>query len=49
MFLGCWMAESFWEKETVKGDSPVYKHVNLEHAMFKFYVLTEGYYPSSMP
>lgn len=48
MVLGCWMAEGFWENETVKGESSVYKHVNLEHAMFKFYALTEGYRPSSM-
>lgn len=49
MFLGFWMAEVVLEKETVRGESSIYEHVNFEHAMFKFYALVESYHPSSMP
>lgn len=43
------MVKGFLVNEAVKGESLVYKHVNLKHAMFKFYALTEGCHPRSMP
>lgn len=49
MGLGCWMVKGFWGNEVVKGESSVYKHVNLKHSVFKFYALTEGCHPRSMP